>query len=105
LLGWLCNGSERKGRPGFGDCSLWIIIAGTIAVIALTITGPVLAGIALRFGPPEFFSLMIVGIMVLTFLSSGSMVKALLIAAVGLGASLFDGNCPGFLDVSCVFSA
>ena len=75
-----------KGRagPALGIAAFGSFIAGTIAVIALTLVGPFLAGIALRFGPPEFFSLMIVGIMVLTFLSSGSMLKALMMAAVGL---------------------
>ncbi len=76
----------RKGRagPALGISAFGSFIAGTISVIALTLVGPLLAGIALRFGPPEFFSLMIVGIMVLTFLSSGSMLKALMMAAVGL---------------------
>jgi len=46
--------------------------------------GPPLSKIALKFGPPEFFALMVVGIMILTFLSSGSMVKALMTAAIGL---------------------
>jgi putative tricarboxylic transport membrane protein len=75
-----------KGRagPALGIAAFGSFIAGSLAVIALTITGPVLAGIALQFGPPEFFSLMVVGIMVLTFLSSGSMLKALMMAAVGL---------------------
>jgi len=75
-----------KGRagPALGIAAFGSFIAGTIAVIALTFVGPFLAGIALRFGPPEYFALMIVGIMVLTFLSSGSMVKALMMAAVGL---------------------
>jgi len=75
-----------KGRagPALGIAAFGSFIAGTIAVIALTLVGPLLAGIALRFGPPEFFALMIVGIMVLTFLSSGSMLKALMMAAVGL---------------------
>ena len=75
-----------KGRagPALGIAAFGSFIAGTISVIALTLVGPFLAGIALRFGPPEFFSLMIVGIVVLTFLSSGSMLKALMMAAVGL---------------------
>jgi putative tricarboxylic transport membrane protein len=75
-----------KGRagPALGIAAFGSFIAGTIAVIALMFVGPFLAGIALRFGPPEFFSLMVVGIMVLTFLSSGSMLKALMMAAVGL---------------------
>jgi len=75
-----------RGRagPALGISAFGSFIAGTLAVIALTLVGPLLAGIALRFGPPEFFSLMLVGIMVLTFLSSGSMLKALMMAAVGL---------------------
>ena len=75
-----------RGRagPALGIAAFGSFIAGTFSVIALTLLGPLLAGIALRFGPPEFFSLMIVGIMVLTFLSSGSMLKALMMAAVGL---------------------
>jgi len=76
----------RRGRagPALGISAFGSFIAGTFAVIALTFLAPLLAGIALKFGPPEYFSLMIVGIMVLTFLSSGSMIKALMMAAVGL---------------------
>ncbi len=76
----------RRGRagPALGIAAFASFVAGTFAVIALTLLGPFLSKIALKFGPPEFFSLMIVGIMVLTFLSSGSMIKALMAAAVGL---------------------
>lgn len=75
-----------KGRagPALGIAAFGSFIAGTFGVIALTITGPLLSGVALRFGPPEYFSMMIVGITVLTYLSSGSMVKALMTAIVGL---------------------
>jgi putative tricarboxylic transport membrane protein len=75
-----------KGRagPALGISAMGSFIAGTIAVIGLTLVGPPLAEIALKFGPPEYFSMMIVGIMVLTFLTSGSMIKALMMAAVGL---------------------
>ncbi len=76
----------RKGRagPALGIAAFGSFIAGTFAVIALTFVGPFLAGIALAFGPPEYFALMIVGITVLTYLSSGSMIKALMMAGVGL---------------------
>ena len=75
-----------RGRagPALGIAAFGSFIAGTFAVIALTFIGPFLSNIALKFGPPEYFSLMIVGITVLTYLSSGSMVKALLMAGVGL---------------------
>jgi len=75
-----------KGRagPALGIAAFGSFIAGTFGVIALTITGPLLSGVALRFGPPEYFSMMIVGITVLTYLSSGSMIKSLMMATVGL---------------------
>ncbi|MEI9479994.1 MAG: tripartite tricarboxylate transporter permease, partial [Deltaproteobacteria bacterium] len=76
----------RKGRagPALGIAAFGSFIAGTFAVIALTFVGPFLSNVALAFGPPEYFALMIVGITVLTYLSSGSMIKALMMAGVGL---------------------
>jgi len=76
----------RKGRagPALGMSAFGSFIAGTFAVIALTFVGPFLSNLALAFGPPEYFSLMIVGITVLTYLSSGSMIKSLMMAGVGL---------------------
>src|SRR5512141_746077 len=76
----------RKGRagPALGIAAFGSFIAGTFAVIALTFIGPPLAGMALKFGPSEYFSMMVVGILLLTYLSSGSMVKALMMAAFGL---------------------
>ncbi|MEO0249857.1 MAG: tripartite tricarboxylate transporter permease [candidate division WOR-3 bacterium] len=76
----------RKGRagPALGMAAFGSFIAGTFAVIALTFIGPFLSNLALAFGPPEYFSLMIVGITVLTYLSSGSMIKSLMMAGVGL---------------------
>jgi putative tricarboxylic transport membrane protein len=75
-----------KGRagPALGIAAFGSFIAGTFAVIALTIIGPVLAGVALKFGPPEYFALMVVGILVLTYLSSGSMIKSLMAAILGI---------------------
>ena len=76
----------RKGRagPALGIAAFGSFIAGTFAVIALTFLGPPLATLAFQFGPQEYFCMMIVGINVLTYLSSGSMIKALMMAAVGL---------------------
>jgi putative tricarboxylic transport membrane protein len=73
-----------RAGPALGIAAFGSFIAGTFGVIALTITGPLLSGVALRFGPPEYFSMMIVGITVLTYLSSGSMIKSLMMAIVGL---------------------
>lgn len=76
----------RKGRAGaaLGISAIGSFIAGTIGVIGLMLLAPPLAEMALKFGPPEYFSLMIFGLTILTFLSGGSMWNSLLMASFGL---------------------
>jgi putative tricarboxylic transport membrane protein len=76
----------RQGRagPALGIAAFGSFIAGTLSIVGLMFMGPFLAAGALRFGPPEYFTIMILGMTVLTFLSSGPMWKALLMAAFGL---------------------
>jgi putative tricarboxylic transport membrane protein len=76
----------RKGRAGaaLGISAIGSFIAGTIGVVGLMMLAPPLAEMALKFGPPEYFSLMILGLTILTFLSSKSMWNALLMASFGL---------------------
>ena len=76
----------RKGRagPALGIAAFGSFIAGTLGVVGLMLVAPPLAEMALKFGPPEYFSLMIMGLTILTFLASGPMWKALLMAAFGL---------------------
>jgi putative tricarboxylic transport membrane protein len=76
----------RQGRagPALGIAAFGSFIAGTLAVIGLMLVAPPLAEIALQFGPPEYFSLMLVGLTILTFLASGPMWKSLLTASFGL---------------------
>jgi putative tricarboxylic transport membrane protein len=76
----------RQGRagPALGIAAFGSFIAGTLSIVGLMFMGPFLAAGALRFGPPEYFAIMILGLTVLTFLSSGPMWKALLMAAFGL---------------------
>src|SRR5512137_1806820 len=76
----------RQGRagPALGIAAFGSFIAGTFSILGLMLLAPPLAKMALRFGPPEYFSLMIMGLTVLTFLASGPMWKALLMAAFGL---------------------
>jgi putative tricarboxylic transport membrane protein len=76
----------RQGRagPALGIAAFGSFIAGTIGVIGLMLIAPPLAEMALKFGPPEYFSLMIMGLTILTFLASGPMWKALLMASFGL---------------------
>ena len=76
----------RQGRAGaaLGIAAFASFIAGSVGVIGLMLVAPPLAEMALKFGPPEYFSLMIMGLTILTFLASGPMWKALLMAAFGL---------------------
>jgi putative tricarboxylic transport membrane protein len=76
----------RQGRAGaaLGISAFGSFIGGTLSVIGLMLLGPWLAGFALNFGPPEYFALMFLGIVILTFLSKGSMNKSFISAVLGL---------------------
>jgi putative tricarboxylic transport membrane protein len=76
----------RKGRagPALGISAFGSFIGGTISIIGLMLIAPPLAEFALKFGPPEYFSLMIMGIVMLTFLAGDSMPKALCMASLGV---------------------
>ncbi|MDI6753729.1 MAG: tripartite tricarboxylate transporter permease [Thermodesulfobacteriota bacterium] len=76
----------RKGRagPALGISAFGSFIAGTFAVVALTLLAPPLAEVALQLGPPEYFSLVILGFTLLAYLAHGSMIKALMMACIGL---------------------
>jgi putative tricarboxylic transport membrane protein len=76
----------QKGRAGvaLGVAAFGSFIAGTISVIGLMLVAPPLAKFALAFGPPEYFSLMLMGIVILIYLASGSILKALMMAVFGL---------------------
>ncbi|WP_407520863.1 tripartite tricarboxylate transporter permease [Methylobacterium oryzisoli] len=75
----------KQGRagPALGIAALGSFFAGTFAIVALMLVAPTLAGWAVAFGPAEYFSLMVLALTVLTFLTQGSMPKALLMACVG----------------------
>jgi putative tricarboxylic transport membrane protein len=76
----------KKGRagPALAAAAIGSFVAGTFATLMLMIFGPWVAQIALSFGPPEFFSLMVAGLTVVTSLAGRSMVKALLSTFFGL---------------------
>ena len=76
----------RQGRagPALGISAFGSFIAGTFATLALMFVAPPLASFALRFGPPEIFSLMVLAMVLITFVSSGSQVKGLAMASLGL---------------------
>jgi putative tricarboxylic transport membrane protein len=76
----------RKGRAGAAltIAAIGSYVAGSVSVVALMFMAPPLAAFALRFGPPEYFALLLLGLLVLAYMSSGSMAKSLAMAALGL---------------------
>ena len=76
----------RKGRagPALGIAAWGSFIAGTLSIVGLMLVAPPLAKFALSFGPPEYFTLMVLGLTVLIYLAHGSMLKALLMGAFGI---------------------
>jgi putative tricarboxylic transport membrane protein len=53
-------------------------------VAGLTLVAPTLARYALQFGPPEYCALMFLGFTILSYIASGSMLKAFMMAGLGL---------------------
>jgi putative tricarboxylic transport membrane protein len=76
----------RQGRagPALGMAAFGSFIAGTAAIVGLMLLAPPLSRFALKFGPAEYFSLMVLGLCILIYLAHGSMAKALLMAAFGV---------------------
>jgi putative tricarboxylic transport membrane protein len=80
------NAMARKGRAGSALCiaAVGSWIAGTFGIIMLTIVAPPLATLALKFGPPEYTALLVLGLIFLAYMSSTSLVRTLVMAALGL---------------------
>jgi putative tricarboxylic transport membrane protein len=76
----------RQGRagPALGIAAFGSFIAGTFSIVGLMIVAVPLARVALRFGPPEYFSLVCAGLVIVTYLAQGSILKALMMAVVGI---------------------
>jgi putative tricarboxylic transport membrane protein len=80
------NAMAKKGRAGAALCIAGVgsFIAGTFGVIVLTLVAPPLATIALRFGPPEYTALLVLGLIFLAYMSSTSLIRTFLMAGIGL---------------------
>jgi len=76
--------SQGRAGPALGISAFGSFIAGTIGVIGLMVLAPPLARFALEFGPAEIFSLVLLAFALVGYLASGSMVKALMMAILGL---------------------
>ena len=101
----------RKGRagPALAAAGLGSFFAGCVGTLVLAAFAPPLTEIALKFGPAEYLSLMVLGLIGAVVLASGSLLKALAMIVLGLllgligtdvnsGAARFAFEVPELLD-------
>jgi putative tricarboxylic transport membrane protein len=76
----------RQGRAGaaLAISAFGSFIAGTLGVVGLMLLAPPLAAFAVKFGPPENFALLVLGLMMVGYLAGESMTKGLMMACLGL---------------------
>ncbi|MFT0859710.1 tripartite tricarboxylate transporter permease [Ancylobacter sp. G4_0304] len=76
----------KQGRAGtaLATAAIGSFIAGSVATFLLAVFAPPLADLALKFGPPEYFALMVLGLIASVALASGSVVKALAMVVLGI---------------------
>jgi TctA family transporter len=76
----------RQGRagPALAIAAIGSFFAGTVGTFLVALAGPPLAEVALEFGAPEYFSLMLMGLIAAAVLAQGDMMKSLAMVAMGL---------------------
>ena len=89
----------KKGRAGhaLATAALGSFFAGTVGTLLLAFFAPPLARAALNFGAPEYFALIVLGLLVSIALAHGSILKALAMIALGLllgmvGQDIYTGT-------------
>jgi len=86
----------RRGKAGkaLSIVAIGSFIGGTVATLMIAGFAPPLAALALKFGPAEYFSLMVLGLIAAVVLASGSIVKAIgmILAGILLGMVGTDVN-------------
>ena len=81
--GYAMTQNGRAG-PALAIAAIGSFVAGTLGVVGLMLLAPTLAEFALRFGPPEYTALLLMGLFILAYMTGGSMLKTLAMAAFGL---------------------
>ena len=76
----------KQGRagPALGIAAIGSFIAGTVSTLVIAVAAPPLAEVALKFGPAEYSSLMVLGLVAAIVLAHGSVLKAVAMVLLGL---------------------
>lgn len=79
----------RQGRagPALGIAAFGSFIGGTLGLVGLMLAAPAMAQFAREFGAPEYFGLVCLGLSLLIYLGTGSILKSLISALIGLSLS------------------
>src|SRR6188474_1269381 len=80
----------RNGRAGaaLAIAALASLFAGCVATLLIALFAPALARLGLAFGPAEYFSLMVLGLVGAVALARGSVLNAIIMVLLGLALSL-----------------
>jgi putative tricarboxylic transport membrane protein len=105
------NQMAKRGRagPALATAAIGSFVAGTLATIALTFVSPWIVDMALKFGPPEFFALMVLAFVTVSAVLGESALRGLTALFIGLtiglvgidnqsGVARFAFNVPQLLD-------
>lgn len=76
----------KQGRagPALAVAALGSFVAGSVATLVIALFAPVLSEVAIRFGPADYFALMVLGLVGAIVLAQGSLAKALAMIVLGL---------------------
>jgi TctA family transporter len=101
----------KQGKAGraLAAAAISSFFAGTVGTLFIAVSAPLLAGLALTFGPTEYFSLIVLGLITSMVLASGSLLTAFGMALFGAilgmigtdvnsGAARFTFDTPNLLD-------
>lgn len=88
------NQMAKKGRAGaaLAISAIGSFIAGTIGLVGLTFFAPLLSRAALKFGPPEYFAIAVLGLVLLTNLTGKNPLKSVLMVLIGIMMSTVGMN-------------
>src|SRR5438128_12487226 len=77
-------GRHGRAGPALGLAAIGSFFAGCVSSVIIALFAPPLAEVALEFGPAEYFSLMVLGLIAATVLAHGSLIKAIAMVILGL---------------------
>ncbi len=88
---------QGRAGPALATAAIGSFVAGTFATFVIAILAKPLTAVALEFGPPEYFALVVLGLVSSVALAHGSVVKALAAIAIGIlfgtvGADIYTGK-------------